>query len=267
MLPPPAMLSTLFLLAGAIGVPAAPASGSGQSSFRCRPGVWTLSSFNKSTTAGEYTVPATSTRYCLFDGTVEMDEYRSFGPAGQLIFAGLSFHAWSEDGRSMQTLWVMVGDSGYSVLRGRMVSDTLVVDGTGHDGQGAFREHSITTFGPDGDYVFDMDRLPEGQTEWIRSFTRITAARRSDTVPAHPDTLRTPFAAARNRVPAHPRGTIVLDGLAEVHTRVERRDGRTDRTIQFSSRYPAPDRWRTLTWRIGDDDVATTVPPGGSRPR
>jgi hypothetical protein len=231
----------------------------------CRQGTWDLSSYNNALDGSELTVRATSTRYCLFDGSLEMDEYRSFGPAGGLAFAGVSFHDWSPDGKLARTLWLMVGDSGYAAITGRMSNgDTLLSRGEGHDGQGVFVERSVTTTSRGRDYLFVMSRSYDAGATWIEPFNRITATYRGDSVPPLPTTLRPPWQEARTWAPDHPAGTVILDGLGEIHTRTETRDGRTVRLLEFCSRYGAPDRWRTVTWEVGTDRIARahSVRPG-----
>lgn len=228
----------------------------------CQAGIWDL----KTHDTGEAVRTATSTHYCLFDGQLDMAEYRSFNPAGQLVFAGVSFHAWEPDGQSLTTLWLMVGDPGFSILPTKKEADgRLVVSrGWGEDGEGKFLERSETTVAPNHDYVFVIERSRDNGTTW-QPYTTIEGTFRTATPPPHATALRDGLLAIRGTPPPTDH-VIILDGLGELALEETGTDVPV-RTIRFSSIYGTPPEppktWRTATWRLGAKTFTTEETKGG----
>ena len=207
----------------------------------CDAGVWRVTSEVFRPNAGASSNPATSSVTCLFDGRVEMAEYRDLGPGGQVRFRGVSFHAWEPDRSERTTLWLMLGDPGHTLLVEEMRDGVLHAEGAGVDRSGSFLERSTTTFDADGGYRFDMERSFDDGETW-RIFNVIEARRESGEPPPEPE--RAPaLTAALDAVGVEPSGLAALDGLAEVEALTEQVDGRTRRVIRFSARYARPDRW------------------------
>lgn len=248
------MRSIHRLVTGLVLAPFAIAAPEAERPDPCTPGVWQVTSKMYSG-GGETSSPATSTVTCLFDGAVEMAEYRSFAPNGAVWFRGVSFHVWNAEHTERTTLWAMVGDPGYTVLTERMVDGVLHSEGEGSDRAGAFLETSVTTFDDDYGYRFEMNRSYDGGQSWAQPFNVIDAVR-TDREPPAPVALAPPIRQAREAVGASGDARSILDGLAQVVTRTETVADSARRTIRYSSRYARPDRWRTLVWEVGAPEAA-----------
>jgi len=241
--------------------PAPRAAVAGGEEEACVPGLWTLTSETYGQGGATRSTPATSAVTCLFDGLVEVAEYRDHGPGGTTRFRGISFHVWEPDHSARTTLWLMVGDPGHTLLVEQMEDGVLLSEGTGTDMGGTFLETSETSFDDDGGYVFDMRRsFDEGET-W-RPYNVIHATRTSDEVPRAAE-LEPATARAKAKAGDPSTGVPVLDGFAEVEAITEEVDGRTVRRIRFSSRYAGPNRWRTVTWELGTLEIVDESVPLG----
>ncbi len=238
--------------------------------YVCKPGVWDVSAWGKSPDGQAYTSNATSTRYCLYDGALELDEYRALGSDGSLVFIGASFHYWSVDERNVNTLWVMGGDPGYTILDGRLDGERLVTTGIGFDSGGEFLERSIHTYSGERNYQFDMDRSYDGGATWIDGFSMSEATFRTAETPPLPTELHPDVRYAKEVAGIQAPGTPVLDGYAEIEEIMKTKDGEAIRVLRFSSRYrfAGPDRWRSILWKLGAesiDEVETMIGTAGSQ--
>jgi len=222
----------------------------------CEEGIWDLETSGKSPDGQTYESAATSTRYCLFGGKANLDEYRALTPDGKIVFMGASFDFPSEDGQRIQTLWVMVGDPGYTLIDGRIINGRLVSNGTGNDSGGEFLERSETSYSGERDYTFDMARSYDGGKTWIESFSHAKATFRSNEVPALPEEYHF-FLGPIQEAVEHPEGSqLILNGLGEIEELDQTPDGQNGLTLKFSSRYLSPDRWRSIYWMLGSDDIS-----------
>lgn len=222
---------------------------------RCEQGVWDIVTHGKTLDGEEYVSAATSTRYCVFSGALEMDEYRALSPQGDIVFIGASFNYWSDDGRTVKTLWVMGGDPGYTLIDGVLKDNRLTASGIGIDFGGAFSERSVMTLIGERDYRFRMDRSYDGGSHWIEDFSVLDATFRSSAVPDLPKELH-PLVQQAKAVAKAPRpGIAVMDGFAEIEEIEDQTSTAGGRTLRFSSRYMGPDRWRSVYWQIGDDAI------------
>ncbi|MGA9574062.1 MAG: hypothetical protein WBS20_08965 [Lysobacterales bacterium] len=227
----------------------------GASASECRKGIWDIKASGKTVDGQEWSGVATSIRYCLFDGTANLDEYRALSPDGKLVFIGASFDFPSNDGQRIQTLWVMGGDPGYTLIDGKMIDGRLVSTGKGSDAGGEFLERSVYTFADDRDYTFDMDRSFDGGKTWIRSFSKSSATFRTEEVPPLPVEYHPILEQAINALENPPGGTIILGGLAQMEELETSLDGKEGPAIRFSSRYMGPDRLQSVYWTLGSDQV------------
>jgi len=232
----------------------------------CDPGVWDVTSRSFGPGGAVATRQATSSVICLFDGAVEMAEYRDLAPDGSVLFRGVSFHAWNRSHTERTTLWLMLMDPGYTLLAERMQEGVLASEGLGPDRAGHFVETSLTTFDDADGYRFEMNRSYDDGATWLEPFNVIDAVRRTAESPS-PVEPTDGVRAAKAAVGATSEGRPVLDGLAEVAVHSETVGGRTRRTIRFSSRYPAPDRWRTVTWEVGELEVSVAEERIDAEPR
>jgi len=234
----------------------------------CQEGIWDLTTSGKTVDGQTYSGAATSTRYCLFDGAANLDEYRALSPGGNIVFMGASFDFPSNDGQRVQTLWVMGGDPGFTLIDGKMVDGRLVSTGKGADAGGEFLERSVRTYSENGDYTFDMDRSYDGGKTWIDAFAKIEGTFRTEEVPPLPADFHPIIEQARSALDNPNDGTIILDGLAEMEEMETSLDGTKAPTIRFSSRYMNPDRWMSTYWTLGSDQVEhreVTIEVSGSQ--
>lgn len=220
----------------------------------CATGRWTLETQDAQADGTMRTSNATSTRYCLADGHVQMDEFRALNEEGAPVFWGASFQNVIEGPGEAMVLWIMVGDPGYTMIPVTYHEDgTQTSGGGGSDGRGAFLERAETTYENNRDYHFDMDRSYDGGETWIDPFNVIEATFVSDDVAPLPEALVPPMAEGVAALPeGTPRGTPVLDGTAEVRTFEQ--DGQL--MLEFASRYWEPNRWRVATWEVGTDEIS-----------
>lgn len=248
------MRNSIFLL-GCLGIFLSAAA----SAQECREGRWEITSQNKTPDGGSYEGVASSTRYCLFDGKVTMDEYRAFAPNGQMIFIGVSFHVWKPDG-SLKTLWLMGGDPGYTLIDGRVEREgdirRIITTGEGVDSGGEFLERFVRSEQPDRDYRFKMDRSFDGGKTWIPDFSVSDATFASNDVPELPAALHPRMKQAKESAEIARDGMPILDGFAEIELidRVSDKSG-NELTLRFASRYQQPARWRTVYWPLGGDEI------------
>lgn len=219
----------------------------------CHEGVWDLTTSGKTPDGQSYTGKATSTRYCLFDGAAHLDEYRALSPDGNVVFLGASIDFPSNNNQRVQTLWVMGGDPGYTLIDGKIMNDRLVSTGKGFDAGGEFLERSETVFSGDRNYIFEMDRSYDGGTNWIESFSKSEATYRTSEVPPLPADYHPILQQGRDAIANPPEGTIILDGFASIEELNMSLDGTKVPTIRFSSRYMNPDRWQSYYWSLGSD--------------
>lgn len=229
---------------------------------RCHAGLWNVVSESYRPDGSVVTTRASSTVSLLFDGRLDVAEYRDLAPDGRVLFRGISFHAWNRARTERTTLWAMLGDPGLTFLVEHTEDGVLVAEGAGHDAGGAFLETSATTFDDPCGYRFEMNRSYDDGATWRRPFNVIVASRLGD-APAAPTQLAPATRDAKLAAGALSAGSPVLDGLAELEARTEEIDGRTVRTIRFSARYANPDRWRTIVWELGEleaDDESLPIP-------
>lgn len=222
----------------------------------CTPAVWDMESINYNADGTSDAHPATSTLYCLADGAVKMDEFRSMDENGRTNFWGVSFsHSEPIDG-VVWGLWLMVGDPGYTLVPSNHNEDgTRTSGGGGFDATGEFLERAITTFEDDGSYYFVMGRSFDNGETWIEPVNVINAAMTDRVPPEQPTQLVPVMQEGADALPEDfPRGTPILDGTAEVRT--FERDGQV--IVQFGSRYWEPNRWRVAEWVVGTDQVTFT---------
>lgn len=223
----------------------------------CLPGVWDLQTINAGSGGP---VQATSTRTCLLHGDLEVAEYRSFGPEGRVNFAGISLHAWNASRTGLTTLWLMVGDPGYTIIPTERDSNgTLWASGHGVDASGAFLERSVTEYDAHHNYHFQMERSSDSGATW-HAVADIRGTHRSADVPPSPAALLPPYQRIRGTTDS--LGIVVLDGMAELRTTTEMDDEQPVQVVEFSSVVgPAPPTWRTITWRLGAEAFSTKVQP------
>lgn len=186
----------------------------------------------------------------VFDGALEMDEYRAFSADGRIVFLGVSFHHWSEDGQNVRTLWVMGADPGYTIINGVMENGRLVSNGEGVDAAGAFLERSVESYSRRRSYRFEMERSYDGGETWISGFAVIEARNRTNEVPPLPEALHPIVEQARAQAGAA-AVTAILEGFADI----EEIEGDAGAALRFSSRYMGPDRWRSVYWVLGEGAI------------
>lgn len=222
----------------------------------CTPAIWDMENITYDADGTSASNPATSTRYCLADGAVTMDEFRSIGENGQPNFWGASLVQTEPIDGVGWTLWVMVGDPGYTIIPVQHNEDgTLTSGGSGEDATGVFLERARTTFSEDGSYEFIMSRSFDNGETWIEPINVIHATMTDREPSAQPDALVPVIQEGADALPEDfPRGTPILDGTAEVRT--FERDGQM--IVQFGSRYWEPNRWRVAEWVVGTDQVTFT---------
>lgn len=215
----------------------------------CIQGQWSIANFqyhpDGSVTQGQ----ALSDRHCLADDVI-MDEFRSMDAAGDVNFRGVSFQV--QNGQKVQIFWAMVGDPGYTAIRGQYDGDDrLSTTGAGMDMLGRFAERFVMQFHDDGlSYDMSMDRNYAKWDVWIQPFNRLEASYRSADI----QPLRIKPVSAIAEVAKEAIATadyVILDGfaLASIDRSAE------DVVVRFSSRYGNPDRWQTLTWSANTGNV------------
>lgn len=222
----------------------------------CAPVIWDLENINYNPDGTSSSGTATSTRYCIADGAVQMDEFRSLDETGQTNFWSVSFHSADTEEGTSHTLWIMVGDPGYTIIPVTVNADgSRISGGSGADATGEFLERAQTTFSEDGSYLFEMGRSFDDGKTWIDPINVINAAMTDRAVPALPEALAPPMQEGADALPDDfPRGAPILDGTAEIST--FERDGQL--ILQFASRYWEPNRWRLAEWVVGTDQVTFT---------
>ena len=151
--------------------------------------------------------------------------------------------------------WAMVGDPGYTSIRGRFNDDgSLATTGVGEDAIGAFEEQFVMKFHDDGlSYDMEMGRNYAQWGVWIMPFNRLEAIYSSTEVNSLANAATPRISRAAGAANAEEQ-FIILDGWALASVL-----GNDDNVlIRFSSRYGNPDRWRTLTWSEKTGDVTAT---------
>lgn len=284
-----AMAVASFLLA-----PIVSASDKGAESHyptACEPGVWQLESLDAMPNGKYSRNDATSIRRCLFEGLVSMDEFRYLNHAGETVFRGISFGHQNEASDRERILWVMVGETGLTLIDGEIRDGRYYTEGEGFDAPGAFLERSVTKYPDANTMAFKMDRSYDDGASWITPFNRIEGERTSTTLPPLPQTLDAELAAmpyARGRSQWHysirrqnadgenwlgyadVESSIVLDGFAETLEIAEYdRDGTLNaRYIAYSTLDKNGEQWRTVKWNIDEAEasVSTVVPATASGP-
>ncbi len=222
----------------------------------CTPAIWDMENITYDADGTSASNPATSTRYCLADGAVRMDEFRALNDDGDPVFWGASFEAPIDAPGTTYILWIMVGDPGHTMIPAEYHEDgRQTTGGGGSDSIGTFLERAETTYDGAGGYHFDMDRSYDNGETWIDPFNVIDATLREEAPVPLPDALVPVIREGADALPADfPRGTPILDGTAEVRT--FERDGQL--ILQFASRYWEPNRWRVAEWVVGTDQVSFT---------
>lgn len=247
----------VMLIAAIVAIGATPALA--QRAATCEPTHWDLVNLNLMDDGMMQEQPARVMRYCLFDGDLQMDEFRVYNDDGQTVFWGVSFYQSGTMGAATNALWIMVGDPGISDLHNVLLTDQLgTTTGTGTDARGEFLERSATVHHDNGDYDFYLARSYDDGETWLSPINIINAGFVSHDVPDLPEGL----------VPVMQEGAdatnvdladamFILDGTALV--RVRENDG--ERSIVFASRYWNPDRWREVEWTISTGEISVTEAP------
>lgn len=220
-----------------------------QEAHDCEGSVWAIGSAQLLQNESVEQQIATSNKHCLLDGRVVADEFRQLGPQGGVIFRGVGFEVESEDGSFIRTLWIMVGDDGYTNILGNRVGDEQYNYGAGFDGAGGFHERSTTYFSEnDTIYNFVMDRsFDEGRT-WRSEFNNIYARKIDNSLPALPDAMTPSLAETTARIDdSGLNWQPILDGFAAVAFS-ENEEGHD--ILHYASEYAAPSRWRVASWNI-----------------
>lgn len=184
----------------------------------CQPSVWALKNQSLQRDGSMSESKATSIRYCLLDGDLEMDEFRALDDAGKIIFRGVSLTFPAGERRDQRTLWVMVGDPGNTLIVNHRDGDRTLSTGHGVDAFGTFDEESTTTYPASGHYRFEMSRKYESIGSWLRPFNIIDAERTSE---APLDLPERPASALRALMDLIPSGealfsSYILDGHAHL---------------------------------------------------
>jgi hypothetical protein len=246
------LIVTLLAVVAAFGVTPALA----QRSATCAPTHWDLVNSNLLEDGTMQAQPARVNRYCLFDGDVQMDEFRVFNDEGQPTFWGVSFYQSGTMGAASHALWIMVGDPGISQLHNILLTDQLgTTTGTGTDARGAFLERSATVHHDNGDYDFYLARSYDDGESWLSPLNVINARFVSHVVPELPGGLVPVMQEGADATNANLEDALfILDGTALVRVR----ENHGERSIVFASRYWNPDRWREVEWTVSTGDINIT---------
>ena len=243
----------------------------GAGTTRCREGVWSEKTQSARPDRTMVEGRSRSTNYCLLDGEITMAEWRAIGPDDGVTFRGVGFRSFDEPRTAGKTLWIMVGDPGFTVVHHDIEGSVRRSKGEGADDYGTFLERSTNTENEDGSYRFVMDRSYDAGGFWISPFNIIDGKLETETPPALPEQLVPALAGAarsatrkNQRHAAGDRVLAILDGYAEVGLVLRNKKGETVRTLRFSSRYDDPPRWRSVFWVPGAEDV--TVEETALRP-
>lgn len=224
-----------------------------QRSATCEPTHWDLVSTTYLEDGTAQAQDARVNRYCLFDGDVQMDEFRLFNEEDQTEFWGVSFYQSGTMGPATHALWIMVGDPGISQLHNVLLSDQIgATDGYGHDARGAFLERSATIHHDNGDYDFHLARSYDDGETWRSPINLIEATFVSHDAADLPGGLVPVMQEGADATNADLEGaTFILDGTALIRTH----ETNGERSIVFASRYWGPDRWREVEWTIGTGEI------------
>jgi len=224
-----------------------------QRSPTCEPTHWDLVSTTYLEDGTAQPQDARVNRYCLFEGDVQMDEFRLFGENGQAEFWGVSFYQSGTMGPGTHALWIMVGDPGISRLHNVLLSDQVgATDGFGTDARGEFLERSATIHHDNGDYDFYLARSYDDGETWLSPINLIEATFVSHDSADLPGGLVPVMQEGADAIEVDLEGaTFILDGTALVRTR-ETDEGRS---IVFASRYWGPNRWREVEWTISTGEI------------
>jgi len=249
------LIVTVLAVVGAIGATPALA----QRAATCEPTHWDLVNANLLEDGTMQDQPAGVNRYCLFDGDVQMDEFRTFNDDGQTTFWGVSFYQSGSMGAATHALWIMIGDPGISHLHNILLTDQIgTTTGTGTDTRGEFLERSATVHHDNGDYDFYLARSYDDGENWLSPLNVINASFVSHDVPDLPEGLVPVMQEGADATNVDLEDAIfILDGTALVRVR----ENNGERSIVFASRYWEPNRWREVEWTISTGEINVVEMP------
>ncbi len=127
---------------------------------------------------GQYALSkAKSKAYRFLDGTSIMDEWRSLGPDGEVVFRGGSFRTYVPWAKKWQIVWFMANVTGYTNISANFKDGEIQMTGQGEDPSGQFLERAKYYEITDNGFKFTMDRSYDGGVTWISPFNEFEAVR------------------------------------------------------------------------------------------
>ncbi len=230
-----------------------------QRSQSCEPTIWDLVNTTYDEEGTAQSQAGQLIRSCLFEGDLQMDEFRLFSEEGRAEFWGASFYQSGTMGPATNALWIMVGDPGISELHNVLLSEQVGnTQGTGTDVRGEFLERSVTVHHENSDYDFYLARSYDNGENWLSPTNIIRGQFVSHDVPEPPSGLVPVMREGADATGVDLAGAIfVLDGAALIRT--FERDG--SKVIVFASRYWEPNRWREVEWVVETNEIIVTETP------
>lgn len=244
-------MKTVMTSISVLALTAACASGSisQEADNECEEAVWTVHVGQNTPTEGEIRQSALSTRYCTLNGTVALDEYRHFDPSGNELFKGVSIVHTPPGSGTERTLWVMVGDDGFTQVNSIREGDMAYGFGGGYDIAGDFHERNTTIFSEnDTVYRYIIDKSFDSGRTWQAPYTDFIARQSDQPVPPQPDELNPVLAETIELFDDSDLDWMpILDGDAALAFS-ENEDGQT--LAHYAAEYQGPRRYRVLTWNL-----------------
>ncbi len=123
---------------------------------------------------------ARSKAYKFLDGAAVMDEWRSLGQDGSVVFRGASFRTWLPREKKWRIVWMMANVNGQTIINAEKVGDEIHMNGAGEDPGGKFLERARYYDINDNGFKFFMERSYDGGENWITPFNEFTATRANE---------------------------------------------------------------------------------------
>ena len=113
----------------------------------------------------------------ILDGQALKSDYIGLGPAGGVLFRGVTVRTWVPQLQRFAIHWAVAGQADYTYLLEEYRDGDLIAEGHGRDGGGEFLERYRYSNLSDSTYTFEGERSYDGGTTW-NPFARLRATKR-----------------------------------------------------------------------------------------